>query len=79
MTLVEGFRDRDGRLRPRAGIVLDFADGRRWSSADMGDFRNSVDPALSTYLVERTGLPLEHAETASDIPKANARANQSPK
>jgi hypothetical protein len=79
MTLVEGFRDRDGRLHPRAGIVLDFADGRRWSSADMGDFRNSVDPALSTYLVERTGLPLEHAETASDIPKANARANQSPK
>jgi hypothetical protein len=78
MTLVEGFRDRDDKLHPRAGIVLDFSDGRRWSSADMGDFRNSVDPALSAYLIERTGLPLEQAETESDIPKANSRASQSP-
>jgi hypothetical protein len=77
MTLVEGFRDRDGKLHPRAGIVLDFADGRRWSSADVGDYRNSVDPALSAYLVERTGLPLEQAETESDIPKAYGGANQS--
>jgi hypothetical protein len=74
MTLVEGFRDRDGKLHPRAGIVLDLADGRRWSSADIGDFRNSVDPALAAFLVERTGLPLEHAETESDIPKATSRS-----
>jgi len=74
MTVIEGFRDRDGKLQARAGIVLDFADGRRWSSADLGDFRKSVDPALSTYLIERTGLPLEQAETEMDIPKGNSRS-----
>ncbi len=76
MTLIEGFRDRDSKLHPRAGIVLDFSDGRRWSSADIGDFRNSVDPALSAYLVERTRLPLEYAETEGEIPKATNRTGQ---
>jgi hypothetical protein len=71
MTLIEGFRDRDGKLHARAGIILDFADGRRWSSADSGDFNKSVDPGLSTYLIEHTGLPLEQAETEMDIPKVN--------
>jgi len=71
MTQIEGFRDRDGKVQPRAGIVLDFADGRRWSSADIGDFTKNVDPALSAYLIERTGLPLEQAETEMDIPKSN--------
>jgi len=69
MTLIEGFRSRDGKLHRRAGIVVDFADGKRWSSADIGDFRNSVDPALSGYLIERTRLPLEQAETEKEIPK----------
>jgi hypothetical protein len=72
MTLIDGFRDRNGKLIHRAGIVLDFADGRRWSSADSGDFRRSVDPALSAYLIERTGLPLEQAESAMDIPMASS-------
>jgi hypothetical protein len=78
MTRIEGFRDRDGKLHPRAGIVLDFADGRRWSSADIGDFRKSVDPVLSAYLIERTGLPLEQAETEMDIPKTNGGTSKSP-
>jgi hypothetical protein len=69
MTQIEGFRDRDGQLHPRAGIVLDFADGTRWSSTDIGDFRNGVDPALSAYLAERTRLSLEQAETEREIPK----------
>jgi hypothetical protein len=69
MTQVEGFRDRNGKLHPRAGIILDFADGRRWSSAAIGDFRNSVDPALPAYLVEHTRLPLQHAETEGEIPR----------
>lgn len=70
LTQIEGFRDRDGKLHSRAGIVLGFADGRRWSSADIGDFDKTVDPALSTFLIERTRLPLEQAETEVDIPKA---------
>jgi hypothetical protein len=76
MTQIKGFRDRDGKLQPPAGIVLDFSDGRRWSSADMGDFRNSVDPALSAFLIERTRLPLKQAESEMDIPKANSTNSQ---
>jgi hypothetical protein len=62
-----------GRFTPGAGIVLDFADGQRWSSADIGDFNKSIDPALAAYLIERTGLPLQQAETEMDIPKVNSR------
>src|SRR5580704_344808 len=69
MTLIEGFRDRDGKLHPRAGVVLDFADGRRWSSADIGDFRDDLDTAISAYLVERTRLPLQLAQTEGEIPR----------
>jgi hypothetical protein len=72
MTQIEGFRDRAGKLHHHPGIVLDLADGRRWSSSDIGDFSESVDPALSTYLIEHTGLQLKQAETEKDIPKANS-------
>jgi hypothetical protein len=68
MTQIEGFRTKDGKLTRRPGIVLDFKDGRRWSSADWGDFKNSVDPALSKFLTEKTNLTLETAITENDIP-----------
>ena len=69
MTQIRGFRDRDGKLHSRAGVVLDFADGHRWSSAEIGDFRDSVDPQLLAFLIERIGLPLKQADTEMDIPK----------
>jgi hypothetical protein len=68
ITQVEGFRTKDGKLTKRAGVVLDFKDGRRWSSADWGSFRASVDPALAAFLRAKTGLPLNFAETEDDIP-----------
>jgi hypothetical protein len=67
MTIIAGFRLRDGRLRRRAGIVLDFSDGRRWSSADIGDFMSSVDPRLVGFLRAKTGLPPQYAEAEVDI------------
>jgi len=70
MTQIRGFRDRDGKLHSRAGIVLEFADGRRWSSADISDFDRSVTPALASFLIQRTRLPLEQAATEADIPRA---------
>lgn len=73
MTEIEGFRDRDGKLNRRAGIVVDFADGRRWSSAGTGDFHDGVDPALVAFLRKRIRLPLEQAQTEVDIPKAGGR------
>ena len=68
MTVIEGFRDRYGKLTRRAGIVLDFADGRRWSSAAIGDFKPVVDGALLQYLESKTGLTPLFAEAESDIP-----------
>lgn len=67
MTIIEGFRTRDGKLTRRAGVVVDFRDGRRWSSADSGDFKEAVDPALVDFLQQRTGLPVQQSETESDI------------
>jgi hypothetical protein len=68
ITLIEGFRDKSGKLIDRAGVVLDFKDGRRWSSAEWGDWKQFVDPALENYLVSRTGLSLHFALTEKDIP-----------
>jgi hypothetical protein len=69
ITQIDGFRTTDGKLTRRAGVVLDFKDGRRWSSADWGNFRDSVDPALTAFLKTKTGLPLNFAETEDDIPQ----------
>jgi hypothetical protein len=77
MTQIEGFRDRNGKLTHRAGIVLDFADGRRWSSADIGDFQDTADPVVRAFLMERIHLPVEQAETDADIPKVDSGASQS--
>jgi len=68
MTIIQGFRTTDGKLSRRAGIVIDFADGRRWSSADVGDFNDSVDPAFEALLENRTRLNYKYAQTEDDIP-----------
>jgi hypothetical protein len=67
----------DGKLHSRAGVVLDFADGRRWSSAEIGDFRDSMDPQLLAFLIERVGLPLRQADTEMDIHNPNTASMQS--
>jgi len=67
MTQIDGYRDRNGNLDQRAGIVVEFKDGHRWSSAEWGDFRKSVDPALIELLKAKTGLQLEYATTEADI------------
>jgi hypothetical protein len=67
MTQIDGFRNRDGTLTARAGIVVDFKDGRRWSSAEWGDFSRSVDPHLSEFLKTKTGLSIGHAATTTEI------------
>lgn len=67
MTIIDGFRTTDGRLTPRAGIVVDFKDGRRWSSGDEGDFNSTVDPRLKELMTNLTDLPYGYAQTEADI------------
>jgi hypothetical protein len=68
MTIIDGFRQRDGKLVRRAGIVLDFADGQRWSSAAISNFEPAVNPRLLNYLSSKTGLEPQYAQAESDIP-----------
>ncbi len=74
ITQIAGFRTRDGKLVNRPGVVLDFKGGRRWSSADWGDVGDSIDPALTTFLEAKTGLPLSLAETENDIPSVSTES-----
>jgi hypothetical protein len=67
LTIIEGFRVKDGSLTSRAGIVIDFDGGRRWSSANSGDFKKQVDSALQDFLMQKTKLLPKHAETVDDI------------
>jgi hypothetical protein len=71
LAVVEGFRDRDGKLIRRAGCVLRLADGSVWSSAKIGDFVPTVDPALLAFLQRKTGLRPVYAETEAEIYAAN--------
>lgn len=68
MVIVAGSRDKDGKFNSQAGVVIDFRDGRRWSSADMGSPQNTVDPNLVRFLQERTHLIAGFAETEADLP-----------
>jgi hypothetical protein len=68
LVLVDGFRDRSGKFTPRAGVIVDFHDGSRWSSSANRDFKSEADPGLPEFLQRKTGLPLEQAETEADIP-----------
>jgi hypothetical protein len=69
--VIDGFRTRDGRLTRRAGCVLYFADGSKWSSAETGDFRKSVDPQLLLFLERKTGLRAIHAATEEELRPEN--------
>ena len=73
MTVIDGFRDRYGKLNYRASIVIDFSDGRRWSSAEMGDFTQHVDPALKEFLQNKIQLPFNYAPTENDIVRSPTR------
>ena len=73
MTVIDGFRQRDENLVKRAGIVLDFAEGRRWSSAAISDFEPNVNPEILKYLQSKTGLEPQYVEAESDIPQADRR------
>ncbi len=69
MTIVDGFRNRDGRLTPRAGIVIDFSDGRRWSSTNFGDSKPRLAPALEEFLENHVHLAYNYVPAKGDIPR----------
>jgi hypothetical protein len=68
MTLFNAIDNRDGGIVRGAGIAIDFKDGHRWTSTEIGDDTETVDPALIETLKEQTKLPLHHARSEADIP-----------
>lgn len=60
ITVTQGLRLRDGTLQKRPAVVLDFADGDRWSSADNRDPQRKIDSTLLSFLQARTGLPVNY-------------------
>jgi hypothetical protein len=78
ITEIEGFRTTDGKLTRRAGLVVDFKDGSRWSTADWGNFDMTVDSALGNMLLEETRLPLAYAATERDIPPLSTPVSRYP-
>jgi len=68
MTLFNAVDNRDGGIVRGAGIAIDFKDGHRWTSTEIGDDTETVDPALIETLKEQTKLPLHHARSEADIP-----------
>ncbi|MBS1805762.1 MAG: hypothetical protein JST28_20670 [Acidobacteria bacterium] len=76
VTQIDGFQTRDGKITHRAGLVFDFADGRRWSTADWGNFKKSVDPAFLNYINEITHLPIGKVSTDQDIPALESGADR---
>jgi hypothetical protein len=69
ITLVQGYRLRDGRLENRAAILIDFADEGRWSSGHTRDIALNVDRDLYKFLEQKTGLNVGYADAESDVPR----------
>jgi hypothetical protein len=50
ITVTQGLRTRNGGFVQRSAIVLDFANGDRWSSADNRPYEATLDKALLDFL-----------------------------
>ena len=68
LTIVDGYRLRDGSFHPAKDVVIDFTDGRRLHGNQAGDGGTSIPGDIMQLLIEKTGLIPDHAETEEDIP-----------
>jgi hypothetical protein len=61
LTVVDGYRLRNGRISPSKDLIVDFADGRRLRGNQVGDGGTNVRDDIMRLLIEKTGLTPEHA------------------
>jgi hypothetical protein len=54
--------------RTGASLVLDFKNGRRWSTGNWGDEIDDVDPAIVSLLHQNSALPLAYVNRIEEIP-----------
>ena len=62
ITVAEGIRTRDGGFQRRPQIVVDFADGSYWSSADNREPEKFIDKSLLDFLQTKKGLDLKYID-----------------
>jgi hypothetical protein len=73
LTVVDGYRLRDGSFRSAKDLIIDCADGRRLRGNQVGDGGASIRGDVMQLLIAESGLSPEHAETAEDIPAMQAQ------
>lgn len=69
LTIVDGYRLKDGSLHAAKDILIDFSDGRRLRGNAIGDGGTSVPEDVLRLLIAKTGLAPEHALTENDVPQ----------
>ena len=73
LTIIDGYRLKDGSFHPAKDVIIDFADGRRLRGNQVGDGGTSIPDDVMQLLITETGLTPERAATAEDIPAARAQ------
>ncbi|UWZ84190.1 hypothetical protein [Occallatibacter riparius] len=69
LTIVDGYRLRDGSFRAERDVIVDFADGRRLRGNQVGDGGSNVPDDVLQMLIAKTGLTPQHTSTIEDVPK----------
>ena len=69
VTIIDGYRLKDGSLQDAKDVLIDFSDGRRLRGNAVGDGGTSVPEDVLRILIEKTGLTPEHALTEDDVPR----------
>lgn len=64
LTLVRGYRSSTGKLIRRERILLNFTNGRQCFLRATAPLEETADPAILTFLQNRTRLPIYKEETA---------------
>jgi hypothetical protein len=76
LTVIDGYRVKDGSFHAAKDVLIDFADGRRLRGNAVGDGGTSIREDVMQLLIAKTGLTPEHASTADEVPPF--RAEKSP-
>lgn len=67
LALVQGRRYRDGSFHSDSHILMQFVDGRSWSSEGGREGLPPGDPELLAFLAAKTGLEVQKAQTDADL------------
>ncbi len=68
LTIIDGYKQKNGTVCEAADVLIDFADGRRLRGNQVGDGGTCVRRDVMQLLIRKTGLIPAHAATAEEVP-----------